>query len=129
MKPDFPNTFKQVKETVCFLNDNIMRNKSFEDRNGHKNRKKKLTSSPQDFSTVHNMSFPASYSVRSWAPTSPSGILRSSRKSPLSDIKQRYPSSEMSVSWKSSRFTCGTSILCVDGQISSYFLPRNGPHC
>uniref|UniRef100_A0A224Y3T4 Putative secreted protein n=1 Tax=Panstrongylus lignarius TaxID=156445 RepID=A0A224Y3T4_9HEMI len=46
-------------------------------------------SSPQDLSTVHNNSLPASNSLLSCAPKSPSGSLRSSRRSPLSDIRQR----------------------------------------
>lgn len=48
--------------------------------------------------TLTNNSFPESYSARNWTPNSPSGIFKSSRKSPPSLIKTKNPSS-ISVNW------------------------------
>ena len=56
------------------------------------------------------------------SPIASSGHLRSSLVSPLSSMRERKSSSSP-ISWKSLRFTLGTSMLCVEGQISSSFLP------
>jgi hypothetical protein len=76
------------------------------------------------------------------SPISPSGTLTSSLVTPSSVIRERKPSSEMSIwesvsksqglhliegyqltSWYSRRETLGTSMLWVDGHRSSSFLP------
>ena len=56
------------------------------------------------------------------SPTESSGHLRSSLVSPESSMRERK-SSSIPINWKSLRFTFGTSMLWVEGQISSSFLP------
>merc|ERR1712000_260909 len=62
-----------------------------------------------------------SFSILS--PTSPSGILTSSLVVPSSDMRDKKPSSVISSNWYSRRTTLGTSMLWVDGERSSNFLP------
>merc|ERR1719278_2229606 len=70
--------------------------------------------------TKISISFSMAFLISS--PTVSSGHLRSSLVSPLSSMRERK-SSSIPISWKSLRFTLGTSMLCVEGQISSSFLP------
>ena len=58
------------------------------------------------------------------SPMASSGHLRSSRMSPVSSMRERK-SSLTPISWKSLRFTFGTSMLWVEGQMSSSFLPSS----
>merc|ERR1740131_35761 len=79
-------------------------------------------SSPTAERQVTSMSISLSMAFLISSPTSPSGHLRSSLVSPLSSMRERK-SSSIPMSWKSLRFTLGTSMLCVEGQMSSSFLP------